>query len=83
MPGGNIALRHNEPVQVAEVAGMMKREDVSATVFGPLVGTSHSGKEEGRALDGVACANDISAGRNARTPLCDLHDHVEAIGTDP
>jgi hypothetical protein len=70
-------------VQVAEVAGMMKREDGSATVFGPLVGTSHSGEKKRRVLCGFARANDISAGRNAHTTLRDLYDRGQAITIDP
>jgi hypothetical protein len=42
-----IAHRQNVLVQVAEIAGVMKREDAPATVLAPLVGASHPGQENG------------------------------------
>src|SRR5689334_23088593 len=66
-------------MQVAEVAGMLKREDAPAAVFFPLVGAGCPREENPDLPAGIGFSNDVVLRSNAHTTFHGLEKDIQVL----
>jgi hypothetical protein len=64
-----IPFRQHVPVQITEIAWILKRVNLSAAVFELLIGTCDAGKQKRRMSGRLGGVDDVSASEDTRLVL--------------